>query len=131
MIRGVLALTLSVCALGGDTPDIVTQMNLCTPKADPKIIRDVADGWSDDCRGLHWDGNTSANSTAETCKKECYADSSCSVWQFHEEKCYMGVPKTHCRARTDGQGSFVATAGQRVQHGSVAKLRDAVGMEVT
>merc|ERR1719223_107679 len=96
-------------------------MNKCTEP--PVVLHDVALGWKDDCRGLT--ANQDANTTA-ACKAACEKDSSCAVWQFHESKCYTGVPTQACRTR----GDFKADAGQRLQHGIITNVKPAVGMEV-
>lgn len=129
-MRSVLVLALGVCALGETADEALARMKAC--KAAPVILKDTATGWKDDCKGLDAaNPNLAANdaTTADACKAACYATPSCAVWQFHESKCYTGVPLGACRSDRMGTQDFTAV-GQRVQHGTIKKTGDALGMEV-
>jgi hypothetical protein len=115
---------LSECGLAQDKALCKTPIKGCT---DVTVIEDTASGWKDGCMGLTWDNNTLAE-----CEASCKANVNCSVWQWSGvgessgPHCYQGVPREGCRTRPD----FVANAGQRLQHGAVAIVKPALGLEV-
>lgn len=114
----VLALLRFAMAFPNDCPNVT-------------VTHSVADGWNAGCLGLKFDEDST---TALGCKKACYSNVNCSVWQWvHDKhnkggdpvyKCWRGNDVHGCRNRAGKEEEFAGDLkdGERVQHGAVKVL---------
>merc|ERR1719421_947627 len=93
------------------------------------------DGWDAGCAGVQWNED---QTTAEGCKKSCYDNVNCTVWQWVQTanedgeklKCWTGGDVHGCGERVPiGQGNqeqFQGNLkdGERIQHGAVRVIQN-------